>query len=88
MIRSPELHPNLLGTPSLATRAHHAIHKLAHEANLAVQLMDLLRACTGLRPCDPHSPDQYQPDEHLRAIERGDLGRAHHLLTIYGVSTP
>lgn len=87
MNRAPELHLLLQCTPSIATRTHRAIHALAEQANLAVQLIELLKTCTGLRPCDPYSPDPYQPDDHLRAIERGDLGRANRLLRVYGITT-
>ncbi len=86
-MRAPELHAALQGTPSLTTQRHRALHKLAEEVNLLVELMDRLKVCTGLRPCDRYSPDPYQPDDHLRAIERGDYKRAHHLLAVYGVST-
>lgn len=79
--------PALQGTPSLATRKYRAIEKLAAEANLILQLMDRLKACTSLRQCDSWSPDHYQLDDHIRAIERGDYQRAYKLITSYGVST-
>jgi len=88
MNRAPELSPVLQAeNPSLATRKHYALAKLGGEANLLVQLIEQLKNCTGLRPCDPHG-DFYAPDEHLRAIERGDFKRALRLIGSHGISTP
>jgi hypothetical protein len=83
---APELDPALQGAPSLATQKNRALHKLAEEVNLMVQLIDRLKACTGLRPRDKYSPDPYLPDDHLRAIERGDYRRAYQLITAHGNS--
>jgi hypothetical protein len=70
-------------TPSLATQKSYAIAKLATEANLIVQLIDRLKACTSLREPDKWGL-QYSADEHLRLIERGDYRAAYNLITSRG----
>jgi hypothetical protein len=83
-MRSNELSPLLDGVPSLEARRQRAIHKVAEEVNLLVQLIDRLKECTnGLREPDRFSPDQYQPDDHLRAVENGQWRRACQLITAY-----
>jgi hypothetical protein len=85
-MNAPPLHPLLDGIPSHTTRKARCLHKLHEEVNLLLQLMDRLKACERLRECEQWSQDPYQPDSHLRAIEREEYRRAYQLITAHGVS--
>jgi hypothetical protein len=81
---APELPSWLLGEPSHDTRRAHCIHRLAAEANSILELLERLKTCSGLRECDRHASDPYQPDAHLRAIESRDYKRALQLIAMHG----
>ena len=67
---APQLHPVLQGTPSLTTQKAHAIHRLASEINMMVQLLDLLKFSPGLREPDKYG-DVYALNKHLELIRDG-----------------
>ena len=80
-MRSPELHPLLQGTPSLASRHSSTIRHLAELANVIVELIERLK---GIEPeLRADCPDG--PDAHLRHVDYGRYREASDLITNYGV---
>lgn len=82
-MKAPSLHPSLLGEPSLATQTNRAIHMVAEEVNLLLELLDLLKGGTQLRPCDKYG-EQYTPDQHVRYISERRYADAMRLMRTRG----
>lgn len=81
--RAPELNPLLQGTPNYETEKARVIHELAARANNLIELIDLLKTCTGLRPPDRYG-QHYSYDEHLRLALTGDYREAIQLIATKG----
>jgi hypothetical protein len=85
--RSPEINPQLLGTPSPATRKARLIRKLAEDANFLSQVIDRLRQVDRLRPSERYEEHRGEHD-HLRLIETGQCKEAWSLMVNHGVTEP